>query len=71
MDSGQALFRATGFRGGSEPDETDDVDEGDILAEVVRPRGTGWLEGLGMALGTVDVAAPCCMLAKLAPNERE
>lgn len=38
--SGQALFKATGFSGVSEPDDRLDVDEGDILeALVVKPSG--------------------------------
>lgn len=37
---GQALLRATGFIGVSEPEDKDDVEDGDILdEEVVRPSG--------------------------------
>lgn len=37
---GQALFRATGFIGVSEPEDSEDVEEGDILEDdVVRPSG--------------------------------
>nr|CAH7739797.1 unnamed protein product [Callosobruchus chinensis] len=43
--TGQALFKATGFIGVSEPDDSDDVEEGDILDEVVvRPRGRPMLK---------------------------
>jgi hypothetical protein len=38
---GQALFSATGLRGVSEPDDSDDVDDGDSREElVVKPRGS-------------------------------
>lgn len=37
---GQALFKAIGFIGVSDPEDKEDVDEGDILEDdVVRPRG--------------------------------
>lgn len=37
---GQALLRATGFIGVSEPEDRDDVEDGDILDDdVVKPNG--------------------------------
>lgn len=74
---GQAtLFRATGFNGVSEPDDSDDVDEGDILEElVVKPSGIPTpleLEVAAARLALVSTSddggiAFCCAAAKLAP----
>lgn len=36
---GQALFRAIGFKGVSEPEEIEDVEEGESLGFVTKPRG--------------------------------
>lgn len=35
----QALFKATGLIGASEPEDIDDADDGDILDVVVNPKG--------------------------------
>lgn len=73
----QALFSATGFSGVSEPEDIDEVDDGDILEEfVVKPNGnTGGPLALdeGAALFLFNKLLPvlCCADINPAPKVRE
>lgn len=51
----QALFRATGLMGASDPDDIDDADDGDILDVVVNPNGSDTGGGPPEAAVTLEI----------------
>lgn len=63
---GQALFNATGLIGVSEPDDNEEVEDGDILDDVVNPNGK--LVELEVAEALVNTEAVDCAAIKLAPR---
>lgn len=74
----QALFSATGFSGVSEPEDIEDVDDGDILDEfVVKPNGnTGGPLALEEGAALLLFKKPllpvlCCADINPAPKVRE
>lgn len=77
------MFKATGLTGVSDPDDSEDVDEGDILEEeLVKPNGRPIAEAELVALVDTKLCEACaalmfcaaltafCAAIKLAPSVR-